>query len=135
MTAASPRPTVVTAAVVDRDGLLLVTQRLEGTHLAGHWEFPGGKCEPGESAPACLLRELREELGVEARVHEEIHRTLYAYGDRRLELVFFRCELLAEPRPLLGQEIRWVSRAELGTLKFPPADAELIAILSQRPRS
>ncbi|MBP1634809.1 MAG: mutT [Acidobacteria bacterium] len=126
----APPATVVAAAVVERGGLLLVAQRLEGTHLAGHWEFPGGKCEAGEEARACLARELREELGVGARVGEEIHRTLYACGEGRLELVFFRCELDAEPRPLLGQAIRWVSREELRTLRFPPADAELIRLLS-----
>ena len=124
-------PTVVTAAVVERGGLLLVTRRLEGTHLAGHWEFPGGKCEPGEGVRACLARELREELGVAAVVGEEIHRTLYAYEDRRLELVFFNCEIDGDPQPLLGQEIRWVSREHLRALTFPPADAELIKLLTR----
>ena len=57
---------VVTAAVVERDGAFLVTRRLEGTHLAGAWEFPGGKCELGEPLEACLWREIREELGPEA---------------------------------------------------------------------
>lgn len=126
-------PILVTAAVVEREGRLLVAQRTAGTHLAGHWEFPGGKCEPGEEVRACLARELREELGVEARVGEEIHRTLYAYGDRRLELVFFRCEIEGDPQPLLGQEIRWVTRGELPLLPFPPADTELIALLSREP--
>jgi len=124
--------TVVTAAVVERDGLLLVTQRLEGTHLAGHWEFPGGKCEPGEDVKGCLAREMLEELGVAAVVGEEIHRTRYAYGERRLELVFLRCEIGGEPQPLLGQEIRWVTRQELGMLRFPPADAELIKLLQEQ---
>lgn len=124
-------PTVVTAAVVEREGRLLVTQRLEGTHLAGHWEFPGGKCEPGEEVRACLARELREELGVEARIGEEVHRTLYAYADRRLELVFLRCEIDGDPRPLLGQDVRWVTREELKALPFPPADAELIRMLTR----
>lgn len=120
---------IVAAAVVEREGRLLVAQRLEGTHLAGCWEFPGGKCEPGEDVRAGLVRELREELGVAAIVGEEIHRTHYAYGERRLELIFFRCELDGEPFPLLGQEIRWVRRDDLRQLRFPPADAELIAIL------
>lgn len=123
-------PLVVTAAVVERDGRLLVTRRLKGTHLAGHWEFPGGKCEPGESPERCLERELREELDVAAGVHEEIYRTDYAYSDRLLELRFFRCELHDEPRPVLGQEIQWVTRAGLRTLRFPPADAELVERLA-----
>jgi 8-oxo-dGTP diphosphatase len=123
-------PTVVTAAVVERGGRLLVARRLEGSHLGGFWEFPGGKCDPGESAEACLARELLEELGATAAVHEEIYRTTYAYDDRVLDLRFFRCDLTTEPRPLLGQEIRWVLRHELRTLEFPPADSELIARLA-----
>jgi len=123
-------PTVVTAAVVERNGRLLVTRRLEGSHMGGFWEFPGGKCEPGELPQACLARELLEELGVAAVVHDEIYRTTYAYGDRVLDLRFFRCELAAEPCPLLGQEIRWVPRHELLELAFPPADAELVTRLA-----
>lgn len=123
------RRIVVTAAVVERGGLLLLTRRLEGTHLAGHWEFPGGKCEAGESPEACLARELREELGVAATVGGEIYRTDYAYGDRLLDLRFFRCELASQPVAVLGQEIRWVARRELPSLAFPPADAELVAML------
>ncbi len=125
-------PTVVTAAVIEREGRLLVTRRLEGTHLAGHWEFPGGKCEAGESPEDCLARELREELGVGARVGAQVYRTLYAYAERRLDLRFFACEIDAEPAALLGQEIRWVERHELRTLRFPPADAELVEQLARR---
>jgi A/G-specific adenine glycosylase len=131
------RTVVVTAAVVERDGRLLVAQRLAGSHMGGRWEFPGGKCEPGESARACLLRELAEELGAAAVVHEEIYRTTHGYDDRVLDLRFFRCDLVGEPRPLLGQEIRWVERRELRALEFPPADRELVARLAKegsRPR-
>lgn len=124
-------PTIVTAAVVERDGLLLVTRRIDGTHLAGHWEFPGGKCEPGESPEECLVRELREELGVVAAVGGEIYRTLYAYADRRLDLRFFRCDIEGEPTPLIGQEIRWVARQDLLELQFPPADSELVDRLAR----
>jgi 8-oxo-dGTP diphosphatase len=127
------RATIVTAAVVERDGRLLVTRRLEGTHLAGHWEFPGGKCEPGESAEFCLERELREELGVAASVGAEIYRTEYAYDDRRLDLRFFVCTFPGDPLPVLGQEIRWVARHELAALPFPPADAHLVAMLAHGP--
>jgi 8-oxo-dGTP diphosphatase len=123
-------PTIVTAAVVERRGRLLVTRRLEGSHMGGFWEFPGGKCEPGEPPEACLARELLEELGVAAVVHEEIYRTTYAYGGRVLDLRFFRCELATEPRALLGQEIRWVPHHELPALEFPPADAELVTRLA-----
>lgn len=121
---------VVTAAIVEREGAFLVTRRLDGTYLEGHWEFPGGKCEPGETLAECLLREMLEELGVAVIVCEEEFVASHAYEDRDVELHFFRCELRGEPWPCLGQEVRWVSRVELARLPFPPADAELIARLS-----
>jgi len=122
---------VVTAAVIDRDGRFLVTRRQQGVHLEGYWEFPGGKCEAGESLDACLVRELREELDVEAQVGEEVLVTTHPYADRSVELHFFRCDLKGEPRPLLGQEMRWATREELATLEFPPADNELIQRLTR----
>jgi 8-oxo-dGTP diphosphatase len=121
---------VVTAAVVERGGRYLVTRRQKGVHLEGLWEFPGGKCDAGESLAACLVRELREELDVGATVGGEIHATTHAYPERSVELHFLRCEIDGEPRPLLGQEVRWVARGELALLEFPAADAELIRVLS-----
>jgi 8-oxo-dGTP diphosphatase len=121
---------VVTAAVVERDGTFLVTRRLMGTHLEGCWEFPGGKCEPGESHEACLAREMREELDTGVRVGEKIFTVAHDYPERTVELHFFRCELTADPRPLIGQEMRWVAREDLAALRFPPADDELIHRLS-----
>ena len=120
---------VVTAAVVERDGTFLVTRRQKGTHLEGYWEFPGGKCEPGETLVASLARELDEELAVVARIGDEMFTATHADPEGQVELHFFRCELLGEPRPQLGQEMRWVSRADLETLAFPPADAALIDVL------
>jgi 8-oxo-dGTP diphosphatase len=124
---------VVTAAVIEHDGRLLVTRRQKGTHLEGYWEFPGGKCDPGETHEACLARELREELDVAATVGLEILATTHAYPDRCLELHFFQCRLLGEPAPQIGQEMRWVTREELGALSFPPADMELIHLLTRDP--
>jgi 8-oxo-dGTP diphosphatase len=120
---------VVTAAVVERDGSFLVTRRQKGVHLEGYWEFPGGKCDPGESLAACLARELREELDVGATIGAEIFTTTHAYPERSVELHFLRCTIDAEPQSILGQEIRWVARKDLASLEFPPADAELIAML------
>jgi 8-oxo-dGTP diphosphatase len=125
-----PEIVVVTAAVVQRGGSYLVTRRLRGTHLEGMWEFPGGKCEPGETHVACLEREILEELGCVARVGDELLTVAHDYGDRSVELHFFRCEMAGEPAALIGQEIRWVSRAELRALDFPPADADLIRLLA-----
>ena len=126
-------PLVVTAAVVDIDGRLLVTCRQQGVHLEGFWEFPGGKCDRDESLKECLARELLEELDVAVRIGEELFTTTHSYPDHSVELHFFRCELLGEPRPQLGQEMRWVTRQELAALEFPPADAELIRMLTQPP--
>jgi mutator protein MutT len=123
---------VVLAAVIERDGRILVTRRLDHSHLAGLWEFPGGKCDPGESHEACLARELREELGVESRIKEEILVTEHAYPDRTVRLHFHRCEIDNDPQPLLGQQMKWVTSAELQTLDFPPADMQLIQVLSCR---
>ena len=121
---------VVAAAVIERDDRFLLTRRQEGVHLEGCWEFPGGKCEPGETLAACLARELREELGVESSIGAELLVTMHAYEDRRVELHFFRCDVAEAPVPQLGQEMRWVARHELAALELPPADAELIRILS-----
>ena len=120
---------VVTAAIVERGGTFLVTRRPKGVHLEGLWEFPGGKCEDGESHEACLRREMLEELGSEVRVSGEVFQVSHAYPDRIVQLHFFRCDLLDEPRPLLGQEIQWVTGERLVQLDFPPADAELIELL------
>jgi 8-oxo-dGTP diphosphatase len=123
---------VVTAAIIQRDGRYLVTRRPPGTHLAGAWEFPGGKCDHGEPLRSCMARELDEELGIHAIVGSEIFTITHDYPDRRVELHFFECQTADDPLPLLGQEMRWVERAELVDLEFPPADAELIRILRGR---
>ena len=127
--AADRKRIVVTAAVIERDGSFLLTRRLQGTHLAGYWEFPGGKCDKGEALTACLARELAEELAVSAHIGDEIYSVAHEYPDRIVELHFFRCVLTGEPRAVLSQEMRWAPRSELRTLDFPPADAELIAML------
>lgn len=123
-------PIVVTAAVIERGDEILVTRRPQGVHLAGHWEFPGGKCDPGESLHACMIRELREELGVEAIVGDEMLVTTHEYTDRHVELHFLRCRVSGTPSPQLGQDMRWVRREDLVTLQFPPADEELIRLLA-----
>jgi mutator protein MutT len=126
------RTIVVAAAVAERNGLFLVTRRPAGVHLSGRWEFPGGKCEPGEALEACLQREMREELSVDVRIRAEIFATTHDYDDRRVELHFLQCELLGDPNPQLGQSMRWVAPGDLDALEFPPADGQLIALLKQQ---
>jgi mutator protein MutT len=122
---------VVVAAVIEDRHRFLVTRRQPGVHLAGMWEFPGGKIDPHETHSAALRRELREELGVLVEVGELLYETSHAYSDVSVALYFYRCRLIGEPQPLLGQEMRWVPRAELPSLGFPAADAELIERLAR----
>ena len=126
-----PRVVEVVAAVIEDDDRFLLTRRQAGVHLAGLWEFPGGKLDPGETGRGALARELREELDVDVEVGERMFQTRHAYADRTVELSFYRCSLKSAPQPLLGQEMRWVPRAELALLGFPPADNELIAMLTR----
>ncbi len=123
---------VVTAAVIERDGTFLVTRRPTGVHLEGYWEFPGGKCEEGESHVAALEREIAEELEAGVVVGRELLAVSHAYPDRVVDLHFFECRLTGEPRAVLGQDMRWVRREELASFKFPPADEELIRHLATR---
>ena len=122
-------PIVVLAAVIERNDSFLMTRRMEGTHLAGAWEFPGGKCEPGETHEACLMRELLEELGTRAMVGEEIFTVEHAYAERTVRLHFRRTTLLDEPSPQLGQDMRWVARDQLQSLDLPEADKGLVDVL------
>lgn len=123
--------TVVVAAVIEDKNRFFLTRRQPGVHLAGMWEFPGGKIDPDESHAAALRREIREELDVDVDVGELLLQTTYAYADRTLVLYFYRCSLSGAPRALLGQEMRWVSRGELPSLGLPPADKELIDLLTR----
>jgi mutator protein MutT len=122
---------VVVAAVVEHDNRFLVTRRQPGVHLAGLWEFPGGKIDPDETHADALRREIREELDCDVTVGELVFDVTHAYPEKTVTLYFYRCTLAGTPRPLLGQEMRWVAREELSTLGFPPADEELIRILTQ----
>jgi 8-oxo-dGTP diphosphatase len=133
--AAETNVIVVLAAIIERDGRVLLTRRHAGTHLAGLWEFPGGKCEPGETHETCLRRELDEELGVDATIGAEALTTEHAYPDRTVRLHFRWCVLHGEPAPRLDQEMIWATPSDLLTLEFPEGDRELIGLLTtRRPR-
>ena len=122
----------VVAAVIERDGRYLITRRLQDTHLAGLWEFPGGKTWPGEPPEAALKRELSEELGVTAEVRELLESVDWSYPEKRVHILFFRCVIQGDPRPLQGQEMLWIEAAELPSRRFPEADAQLISRLAWR---
>jgi mutator protein MutT len=125
------RHVAVVAAVIEEADRFLITRRQAGAHLAGLWEFPGGKIAGGESHGDALRREMREELDADVEVGSMVSVASHAYDDRDVTLYFYRCRLLGLPRPLLGQEMAWVERARLRTLPFPPADEELIALLTK----
>ena len=121
----------VVAAVIEQDDHFFLTRRHAGTHLEGLWEFPGGKVDPGESHTDALRREIREELDADVDVQDLVFEITHEYPDRTVALYFYRCSMDGEPQALLGQEMRWVARGELTSLGFPPADAELITLLSE----
>lgn len=124
----------VAAGLVFRKGKLLITQRPPAAHLGGLWEFPGGKRKPGESFKHCLVRELREELGIEVEVGRRVERVTHAYPDKTVCLDFFHCRWRAhEPRPLGCPAFRWIGREQLKKYAFPEADARLVRRLQRSP--
>jgi mutator protein MutT len=122
-----PHAVEVVAGLIFRDGTLLITRRPEGSHLAGCWEFPGGKREPGETPSQALVRELHEELGVGVEVGDLIEDISHSYPGKTVRIEFYRCRLVSgEPQPLGCAALRWVKAPELDTLPFPAADAQLL---------
>ncbi len=117
----------VAAGVIWNAGKILVTLRPTDKMLGGLWEFPGGKCEQGESLEACLRREIREELGLEIRVREPFLKVRHAYSHFKITLHMFHCDFLGGEPVLNGVDaFRWVQRRELLELPFPAADGRVI---------
>lgn len=132
---AGPRRVRVVAALIERGGLLLVARRKDKGARAGLWEFPGGKLEPGEGDATALARELREELGVEARIGPLYARLEHRYPEVLVDLVLYRATLVQgnEPRALAAQEVRWARREDLLSLPFCEADKPLLEPLAREP--
>ena len=120
----------VSAGLVFRNGKLLITQRHQGAHLGGLWEFPGGKREANETFEECLVRELREELGIEVEVGELVESLTHSYPEKTVSLKFFRCRWKQnEPKPIDCLDLKWVTAEELRNYEFPAADARLLEML------
>jgi 8-oxo-dGTP diphosphatase len=122
----------VAAGLICDEGRYLIAKRKTGVHLAGFWEFPGGKREPGETLEECLQRELFEELSIRIDVPIPFQIIRHEYDEHTVELHFFRCTIeegLAVP--LDCAEIRWVSPRDMLDLRFPPADRPIIDALQQ----
>lgn len=131
---APPLVLVVAAVIIDR-GRVLLTQRKSGTHLAGAWEFPGGKVEPGEDPCDALLRELHEELGVRATVGDIVEVTYHRYPTRPVLLLFYAAALAPDsppPAPLDVADVRWAEAGDLRDDLFPPADIAVLAKVRAR---
>lgn len=123
---------VVAAALIRLDGTVLLQQRPTGKQLAGLWEFPGGKIEAGESPEAALVRELREELGIEVAVEALAPVTFASEGlaGRHLVLMLYAVrDWVGEPRALEASALIWVTPDSMATLPMPPADVPLVAAL------
>ncbi|WP_156459835.1 MULTISPECIES: 8-oxo-dGTP diphosphatase MutT [unclassified Mesorhizobium] len=123
---------VTACALIDADGRVLIAQRPEGKQLAGLWEFPGGKVEPGETPEECLIRELREEIGVETQAACLAPLTFasHSYDDFHLLMPLYVCRRYSGiPRPLEAQALKWVRPKQLRDYPMPPADAPLIPFL------
>ena len=120
--------TVVTAAVIrDREGRVLLARRPAGKHMAGLWECPGGKVKTRESPRAALIRELREELGIEAFPHTTLTPVPHAYPWITIELIPFICSLEnGEPHPHEHAEVRWLDRESAEELSWAPADVPVV---------
>ena len=133
-TGADPKPILLVAAValIDADGRVLLAERPAGKHLAGLWEFPGGKVTPGETPEAALVRELDEELGIDVHASCLAPFTFasYAYPDFHLLMPLYVCRKwsgIVTSRE--GQRLKWVRPARLGDYEMPPADKPLVAML------
>lgn len=136
MTGASPAGKrlllVAACALVDADGRVLLAQRPQGKQLAGLWEFPGGKVEPGETPEQCLIRELHEEIGIETEIPCLAPLTFasHSYDDFHLLMPLFVCRRfhgIAQPKE--GQALKWVRPRQMRDFPMPPADAPLIQFL------
>ena len=126
---------LVAAGVLEREGKTLAAKRKSGSHLEGHWEFPGGKIEPNESPEDCLVRELAEEIGVLVVPRGILDVVFHRYPEKSVLLLFYRCELLeGDPRPIECDEVRWVDLADLPSLDWAPADVPFVRKLAESPR-
>ncbi len=120
----------MTAGLIWQDGRLLISKRPAGSHLAGFWEFPGGKQEIGETLEECLEREIKEELGIEVRVEKLLFTVGHEYDNRKISLYLFSCtQLSGEPEPLECEEVRWIHPKDLMQYRLPPPDRHILQFL------
>ncbi len=123
---------IVVAAIIRRNGKILITRRGSDVHLGGLWEFPGGKVESGESLQQALKREIFEEVGLNVDVLHEFFSVEHSYPTKNVQLHFFDCAIKAgEPEAKQVADIKWISISEFTDFDFPPADFGLIQKLQE----
>ena len=128
----SKRHITVTAAIIQQDGKILITERPEGTHLEGMWEFPGGKKEEAETLEQCIVREIREELGIQVKPERLLLSISHEYETKIVDLHVYECVIIyGIPAPLEGQDMKWIKPHELPAFAFPPPDLKIIDFLCQ----
>jgi 8-oxo-dGTP diphosphatase len=122
---------IVSCAVIEKHGKILIARRKSGDQMAGKWEFPGGTIEPGETPEQCLKRELLEELGVEIGIDGFICSSTWKYDHATIKLLAFKATLISGELILHDHaEIRWVTSRELADYDFPEADVPIIRYLT-----
>lgn len=127
---------VVCGVIEDGRGCFLACLRPQGKHLGGLWEFPGGKVEPGESREAALIRELREELGVEVKVGAALDPVPWSYDRGDIRLLPFLCVIIGgHPHPIEHERLCWCAPRDFQTLKWAPADLPVLKQLRHRASS
>jgi 8-oxo-dGTP diphosphatase len=126
------RRVLVVAAVIRRGEAFLVTRRKDDAERGGQWEFPGGKVEPGESEPAALVREIREELACDVHVGALLTRHAHRYPDLEVELAFYACTLPAgaEPKAIGVAAMEWAERGALARYDFCEADLPVLPLIA-----
>ena len=124
-------PVKVVAAVIEKDGRVLIAKRRQGDKLAGKWEFPGGKIDPGETAEEALKRELHEELDIETGVEDFICSSCYDYEHLSVELLAYRVKHISgNITPHVHDEVRWVLPEDLASYDYPEANLAIINAIS-----
>ena len=119
---------VVCGVIEDGEGRFLACLRPQGKHLGGHWEFPGGKVDPGESPEIALIRELREELGIEVAVGEPLAPVIWSYERGAIRLLPFWCSVIhGDPQALEHERLLWCAPADFDSLLWAAADLPILS--------
>lgn len=123
---------VSAAVIVDNDNKIVIAKRPKNSDMELLWEFPGGKLEKGETPEKALIRELKEELNIDAECDEMMHQETYQYPDKRVTLYFIKVtDYKGEIEALEHEEIRWITMSEIDNYNFPPADYHFLEILKE----